>query len=217
MNFLRSSILGLVLLSAVHASAVDAFNNLGSVPGVYDASSSYDVGLTTAIPGRHFDRAFQFIATATGTLSGLDLAMNNHVSPAGVLGGYTVSINQDVNGLISAPIATYQGVSTGQSVGTTSQALSIVDTSSASPLLIAGTTYWLYVTATPQNTGLAWNVANGGATTQAYEFAGFLGSYSTSPAAAFAVHVNPVPEPSYVVMGIGALGWLRRRRKARLA
>ena len=197
-----------LLAAALPAQAVDTFSNLDPGPTIYDRNLAYGVG-------RNFPEGFLFTATVSGTLSGIQIPMNNPANDSRIipfsLALYTNNSSDELGSLLGS----YTGQSTGvYHQGTSSSLVSISPT--ISPVSIsAGSQYWLVAS---ENTllsfTLGWNAANTGLTKH-YFFDSSQPQYAINRRSdAFSVQVTPVPEPTtFVALGLGGVVAMRRRRR----
>lgn len=193
---------GVALVAAAGAHAVDAYSNLGSGSALYqgDIDAAYFVS-PTQVPFL----GFQFVPTASGTLAGFRLAIND----IGNARPFSLSLYEDSGtGTLGKSLGTYGGTSTGRVFFDTTSALATV--TATGPRLTQGTKYWLGLSTSSFDNQVAWNYSLATSGTRDLD-----GRYSTGPLGAFSVQVNPVPEPaSWAALGVGAAGLTRRRKKA---
>ena len=91
--------------------AVDTYSNLNALPG-YNAGYAYFVNPT------QLNKGWQFTATASGTLSGFKLALNNDKPSDGHL-GFTLDLHANNGSTGLGPLlGSYSGLSTGKSLYT---------------------------------------------------------------------------------------------------
>lgn len=184
------------------ARADDAFSNLSPNPGAYNAGSSWFINPTQT-------QGFQFTTTATGILTGLQIAMNN-VSTADGRAAFSVGLYANSGtDTLGTLLGTYSGASTGANYQTATSALASVAVGGSPVTITAGSKYWLVASS---GNFLAWNTSLSGRARHYQAGSGYYFDGSTS--SAFSVQVNPVPEPvTSLALGLGAMALIRNRRK----
>lgn len=181
---------------ALSAHATDAYSNLAG-PFV---TTGQTVAPTLSI-------GFQFTSGLTGALSSLSVAIGS-VDPNAPAQPFALSLYADNAGTLGTLLGSYSAM-TNEYFGTAA-ALDVVPASGVT--LTAGTSYWLVATTTSD---VVWNYVDAAGTAKQPGYFAFedFPVYTTLQSSAFSVQANPVPEPTtFVALGLGVLGFLRRRR-----
>lgn len=205
-SLFRTSLLLSALGAALVAHAVDAFSNLKPAPNVY-----INAGVTIAA-GTSFGH--QFTATSTGTLSSIQVAMNNLGRNTTKL-PFTLSLYRDSGGnSLGDLLGSFAAQTPGYEGGGDGATLASVATPGSSAEIVNGANYWLVARVDPGQTSVFWNLVSDLASRRTYYSDASSQGYYTRNQSAFAVQVNPVPEPTTMAaLGLGALALLRRRRR----
>ena len=215
--FRLALLLALGLSASAHA--VDAYSNLGS-PARF-VSSNVQAGYPlyrNSLNSVNQGYGFQFASTATGTLTGFQVAMNqstanqNDPNRTFILGLYADSGSDT----LGTRLGTYSGKSRG--VDTMTSGVSPITVVNSSVRLVSGARYWVVATlpgGIPRQF-LTWNRST--VSTPGRMLQIFYGEpvYQSGSPAGFSVQVkpSPVPEPASLgALGLGALGFVRRRRR----
>jgi hypothetical protein len=189
------------------------FNSSTSVPIVYHCPTPGP----TIVPGgpgcsaTPNELGYQFIAAATGTVNGIEVALSGLFNGGAISSGSeTFDILADSSG---SPGALLDSITI---TGITGTAQVLSGNSTLHPLLTNGTTYWLQETAANFSNGetdatTAWYAANPAVAGNRWEGS----STAVSAIGAFAI-LTPAPEPStFMAFAVGLLGFIGLRRAAR--
>jgi MYXO-CTERM domain-containing protein len=207
------SLFPLALLIVPSAFAGTAFSNFGTAPNFYLANQGRVVGFGNAA-NPVFVQGTLFTASASGVVSSLSLAMNNFNTQAGVHADYTVELwSNSASDELGSLLGSYAAKSTGSLNNTTTSDLSVVPAGGTSVSLVSGTGYWI-VARTADTNSLVWQNTAATDAMRRVTFVDGVANYATSDQnSAFSVEVQAVPEAgSLALVGLGAVGLLRRRR-----
>jgi hypothetical protein len=198
----------IALMGAAASAATTLYSDLGS-GNTYNCCGAWTVGgMSNTAP------AISFTASAGGSVTQIDIALQNHGSVPGA-DGATVSLWTDVSGQLGAQLGSWS-VSNFPAFGSSNSALTAI-TGITGVSLAAGANYYLQAApAAGGATSVAWNWNTVGATSTILE-----NGVSTSGnlTGAFDVLGTSVPEPAtwaMLIMGLGMIGFAARRRKAGL-
>ena len=178
----RLVLLGLTLSTAAAGPALDAFSNLFPTPEVYSHQFGYSIGDYTQNGYGIEYQGFQFTTTASGILSGFQLAMNESDASTG-LAPYTLELRSNGTGdTLGSVLGTYTGLSTGEEINAPKSLLSSVVATGAPVSIESGTRYWLVAYSAAS---LAWNPALTGTTRHFLSYnGGAFNGYGPNPSAA---------------------------------
>jgi hypothetical protein len=206
----------MALCSGGQASTV--YSSLGEPGDLYDQSAGYIIDGGVSGSSLTFSGvAFAFTAGGSGYLNQIRLAVCRSSVASTSTNLAKISINLD-NGhnLPGTALETYLNVSCPGTFGSKNPLASV--TSTTSPLLQAGVTYWLCVEPSVPSSALNWDfnslglnaLCAGDGFPSAWHVAG------THTTGAFDVQVTPVPEPATVsLMALGILALSSRLERCR--
>lgn len=194
------------------ASAITAFSNFGSGMSFQADGTGPIIGYYSPL-GTAYQQAFQFTSSASGSVSGISVALSKFSSYTGTGTVPTFDLFTDSgSNTIGGLLGTWTGVMPTANLG------SVQSLTGGSATLNAGGKYWLVAREPTLQNVFVWNYnSQGGKGMQA--FSSNLGSsynYLTNrDQCAFQIDVAaaPVPEPfSMALAGIGALAGYHRIR-----
>jgi len=199
MSFRTITILAGLSVLVAPALANDAYTNFG--PG-------FDNTVGWVVNDPSIDPAFQFQATASGSLTSLTVAMGNYFDFSGAADSFTLNLYADPAGNPNGEGALL-GSFGGMTDGTYYSALVNPIVVAASGVnIVAGDYYWLEATST---NGTAWDFNSTGAQGPVLEAGAPYSNPDTS--AAFSVQVTPEPSSFAAMAGVLGLGLIAKRRR----
>jgi hypothetical protein len=208
------------------ADPVVLFNNMGAGQNSFTADNGWNFGNVLGFGAVNLTSAVSFTAASTANLANVVVPLTLVFPATGTASGnFTISLTQNNAGQPGTLIEDW--IVPASNLGTANNPALITYFSSLTPLLTAGTQYWLTVSGNSALKGF-WNLNNTGDTLTDSVMNTFGGSppvwnivSSSIPSdirGAMAVNgVTPVPLPAagwLLLSGLGGLGALARRRKA---
>ena len=194
-------------LVALHSAAqpLTAYSTFGEPGNTYNLNSGWIVNGSADPPQPFVGEAFAFTATTSGYLSQIDIAIAaGNGNLASDLANVTIAVNNNSRNL---PIGGMERFSNVPTTGQFPNNIPITTlSSSAHPLLQAGSIYWIEVEPANSLADIVVNQNSLGVTaSQAQEFsASAWTARGNQTTFAFDVQVTPVPEPS--TTALAALG-----------